>query len=32
MLHEGVLSLHAEVGRMLDALIRSLEAKISTQP
>jgi four helix bundle protein len=29
---KGVLALHAEVERMLDALIRSLKAKISTQP
>jgi four helix bundle protein len=28
----GVLALHAEVERMLDALIRSLKAKASTQP
>jgi four helix bundle protein len=29
---EGVLALHAEVERMLDALIRSLKAKINTKP
>ena len=28
---EGVLALHAEVERMLDALIRSLKAKISAE-
>jgi len=29
---EGLLTLHAEVERMLDALIRRLRAKISNQP
>jgi len=29
---EAVLALHAEVERMLDSLIRSLRAKIRTQP
>ena len=29
---EGLLALHAEVERMLDALIRSLKAKVSSKP